>query len=41
MLGNFRVDQFFAMRLELAQRAFLIGTHQSAVTGDVGSHNRS
>jgi hypothetical protein len=29
------------MRLELAQRAFLVDTHQSAVTGDVGSQNRS
>ena len=29
------------MRFELAQRAFLIGAHKSAVTGDVACKNRS
>src|SRR5262249_58790468 len=27
MFGDLRIDQFFAVRLELAQRAFLIGSH--------------
>jgi hypothetical protein len=34
------IDQFSAMCFELPQRAFFIGTHQSAVTGDVGCKNR-
>ena len=35
MFGDLGVDQFLAMRLELAQRAFLIDAHQPAVAGNV------
>src|SRR5262249_23575281 len=31
---------FLAVSLELAQRAFLVGTHQSAVTSNVACKNR-
>ena len=40
MFGDFGVDQFLAMLFQLAQRAFFIGAHQSAVTRDIGSKNR-
>jgi hypothetical protein len=36
MLSNLAVDEFLAMNLELAQRTFLIDTHQPAIAGDVG-----
>src|SRR5690242_10324611 len=35
VFGNLRIDEFFAMSLKLAERAFLIETHQLAVTGNV------
>jgi hypothetical protein len=41
VLGDLGVDQFLAMRLKLAQRAFLIGAHQPTVAGDVASEYRS
>jgi hypothetical protein len=41
MFGDLGVDQFLAMRLELAQRAFLIDAHQPAVTGNVACPYRS
>ena len=40
VLGDLGVDQFLAMRLELAQRAFLIDAHQPAVAGNVARPNR-
>ena len=41
MFGDLGIDQFLAMRLELAQRAFLIDAHQPAVAGNVGRQYRS
>ena len=40
MFGNLGVDQFLAVRLELAQRAFLVDAHQPAVAGNVARKNR-
>jgi hypothetical protein len=40
VLGDLGIDQFLAMRLELAERAFLIDAHQPTVSGDVASENR-
>src|SRR5450631_63124 len=40
VLGDPGVDQFLAMRLELAQRALLVGAHQSAIVSDIGRENR-
>ena len=40
MLGDLGIDQFLAMRLELAKRAFLVGAHQPAIAGDVARENR-
>ncbi|MGB5185065.1 MAG: hypothetical protein WBO12_23165 [Xanthobacteraceae bacterium] len=41
MFGDLGINEFLAMRFDLAQRAFLIDTHQSAVTGDVACKNCS
>jgi hypothetical protein len=41
MLDDLRIDQFATMGLELAERAFLVCFHQSAVAGDVRCENRS
>jgi len=38
---DFRIDEFFAVPLELAQRTFLINAHQPAVTGNIACPNRS
>jgi hypothetical protein len=40
VLGDLRIDQFLAMHLELAERAFLVGTHQPAIAGNIASHDR-
>ena len=40
MFGDLGVDQLLAMRFQLAQRAFFVGAHQSAVTGDIARKNR-
>ena len=40
VLGDLGIDQFLAMRLELAKRAFLVDAHQPAVAGDVARENR-
>jgi len=40
MLGYLAIYQFPAMRLELAERAFFIETHQPTVAGNVGGKNR-
>ena len=40
VLGDLGIDQFLAMRLELAQRAFLVNAHQPAIAGDVARENR-
>jgi hypothetical protein len=37
VLGNLRVDEFFAVPLELAERPFVINAHQPAIAGNVGS----
>jgi hypothetical protein len=36
MLSNLAVDKFLTMNLELAQRTFLVDSHQPAIAGDVG-----
>jgi hypothetical protein len=36
MLSNLAVDKFLTMNLELAQRTFLVDTHQPTISGDVG-----
>ena len=36
MPGDFGINQFFAVCLELAKRALLVGTHQPAVSSDIG-----
>jgi hypothetical protein len=38
---NFWLDEFAAVRLECGQRAFLIGAHQTAVTGNIGREDGS
>ena len=40
VLGDFGVDKFLAMGLELAKRAFLVSAHQSAIASDVAGKNR-
>jgi hypothetical protein len=35
MLGDLRIDQRDAVRFQIAQRAFVIVAHQSAVAGDI------
>src|SRR4029453_3348653 len=40
MLGDLGIDQFLAMLLQLAKRAFLVGAHQPAVASNVHSQNR-
>src|SRR5262249_14815745 len=39
MLSNLGIDQLLAVLLELVQRAFLVGTHQPAVAGNVADEN--
>ncbi len=39
MLGDLRVDDFFAVSLELSERPCLVGTHEAAVTDDVGGED--
>ena len=41
VLGDLGIDEFLAMGLELAQRAFLVGAHQLAIAGDVACEYRS
>ena len=41
VLGDLGIDQFLAVRLELAQRAFFVSAHQPAVAGDVAGQDRS
>jgi hypothetical protein len=40
MFGDLGVDELLAVRLELAQCAFLIDAHQPAVAGNIASENR-
>ena len=40
MLGDLRVDQLAAVRLEGRERGALVGPHQAAVADDVGSQDR-
>jgi hypothetical protein len=40
MLGDFGIDQFLAMALELAQRTFLVDAHQLAITCDIACEYR-
>src|ERR1700731_2074773 len=40
MFGDLRIDEFLTVRLELAQRAFLVGAHQPAIAGNVAGENR-
>ena len=40
MLGDFGIDQFLAMGLELAKRTFLVSTHKLAITGDIACEYR-
>jgi hypothetical protein len=35
MFGDCGVDKRFSESLQLRQRAFLVGTHQAAITGDI------
>ena len=39
VLGDLWIDQFLAMRFQLAERAFFVGAHQPAVAGNVGREN--
>jgi hypothetical protein len=39
MFGDCGVDKRFSESLQLRQRAFLIGTHQAAITGDIRRQN--
>ena len=41
VLGDLGVDEFLAMGLELAKRAFLVGAHQLAIAGYVAREDRS
>jgi hypothetical protein len=41
VLGDLRADELFAVRLKLAERTFLIETHQPAVTGNITCPYRS
>ena len=41
VLDDFWIDQFLPVRLELAQRTFLVGTHQPAIAGDVARNDCS
>ena len=36
MLGDLRIDQLGAQRLEAAERALLVGSHQPRVADDIG-----
>ena len=40
MLGDGRVDQLRAQRLEPRERALLVGAHQPGVAGDIGGEDR-
>ena len=40
MFGDLRINEFFTVRLELAQCAFLIGAHKPAIAGNVAGENR-
>ena len=40
MFGDLGIDEFLTVRLELAQRAFLISAHQAAIAGNVAGENR-
>ena len=36
MLGDLGIDERLSTGLEPGERAFLVGTHQPAITGDIG-----
>ncbi len=40
VLGNFRIGQLGAERLEAAERPFLVGFDQARIAGDVGREDR-
>src|SRR5947207_11966818 len=40
MVGEFRIDDFAAQRLEAAQRAFLVDFDQARIAGDIGRQDR-
>ena len=40
VLSNLGVNELLAVRLELAQRTFLVGAHQPTVAGDIAGHDR-
>ena len=40
MFGDLGIDEFLTVGLKLAQRAFLVGAHQPAITGNVASEYR-
>jgi hypothetical protein len=39
MSGDCRINKCLPERLELGQRAFFVGTHQTAIPGDVRRQN--
>jgi hypothetical protein len=39
MFFDFRIDERLPMPLQLSERAFLVGAHQTAVTGYISSQN--
>jgi hypothetical protein len=39
MFADFGVDQFAAMRVQLGESTFLVGTHQPAISRDVRGEN--
>jgi hypothetical protein len=40
MLGNLRIDQLAAQRLEAFERAFLVGAHQPRIPRHIGGKDR-
>src|SRR5262245_7010293 len=41
MFGDLGIDQFLAMRFELAQRSLFVDAHEPAITGNVACPDRS
>jgi hypothetical protein len=39
MLGDFRINKLPPARLQLGERALLVGSHETAVTCDIGREN--
>jgi hypothetical protein len=39
MLSDFGIEKGFSERLEMSKRAFLVGTHQAAITSDIRRQN--